>query len=647
MRLVVSTGEVILCVCALALALYLSPFFIDEVNANASNAWEFLLVWDDEENFLENKVIRSGLNVTNLYAMFTMTKINVYEPFGWILKAIQVQVVGLDSWWIRIVSTALHFVAAAVLARTSAQLLNIMALLLDIKAKISVDKVTGLRRERNRWYGCCISAMIFAIHPIHVEVIAWPSAQPYTLCALLSSLTLYVYVQALYRRLCKVHNGKVNAIAKLMKSVFVGGGQSDLLCCGLYLSALLSKSACILLPAGFFLVDILVFATLQPLLPRPTAREYWTYITRKLPVVAIQLSFIAVTLVSNYNGMHPDTDLFSLTLSERVLKATTMPAWVLRRILWPAKLRPHYQLRPGVLSLTNSDYLLSLSVSMALVLFTIWLFRHRQAPQHLLALAYFAIMVLPVSGLIQHGMVSAGCDRYAYFCSIVFVPYGGSLLAQLFGDQEENVKDQEPENSQTQRKHEHTTIGISAVFLLGGTLLLVSTSLMGNWRNQDALLEYSLRMDPTDWRILDQRATYFVTSERYLRSDEECRRLWELTYYYTPVGTLKSDLQRLKLLIWMDGINDVVCDGYTKLLEVRPDSCHVHNNVGVCLIHQEKYGEARHEFEQALLCPGYEDLYATPRHNLKRLDEWIALKEEILARGEEDSVPHVKSQIMF
>ncbi|ETM03225.1 hypothetical protein L917_00527 [Phytophthora nicotianae] len=653
MRLVLSTGEVIFFICVLALAFYLSPFFIDEVNASASNAWEFLLVWDDEENFLENKVIQSGLNLETLYAMFTMTKINVYEPFGWILKAVQVQIVGLDSWWVRIVSTALHFVAAIVLARASAVLLNMMALLSEINSRIVIDKEVQQRRERNVWYGCCISAMVFAIHPVHVEVIAWPSAQPYTLCALFSNLALYVYVQAMYQELCEVQIGKKNAVAKQMMTIFSGGRRSDLFCCGLYLSALLSKSACILLPAGLVLVDVLVFATLEPLLPRPSANQCLSYIIGKLPVVSTLLTFIAVMLVSNYKGMQPDADLLSLTLSERVLKATTMPAWVTRRILWPTKLRPHYQLRPGDLSLTNSDYLLYLSASMAIVSMTIWLWRHRQAPQHLLGLAYCSIMLLPVSGLIQHGMVSAGCDRYAYLCSIVIVPYGGSVMAQLFGDEKDNAKlleDERPESIQTRTQHycdQHRTVGVSAVFLLTVTLLMISTSSMGHWRNEDALYEYSLRMDPTDWRLLDQRAVYFVTSGRYSRSDEECRRLWELTYYYTPVGTFKSDLQRLKLLIWLNGLNDVVCEGYMKLLEVRPDSCHVRNNVGVCLIDQGKYSEARREFERALKCPGYDELYETPRRNLERLSKWVILKEEAQARGEEDSVPQIKSQVMY
>ncbi|KAL3665604.1 hypothetical protein V7S43_009639 [Phytophthora oleae] len=649
MRLVLSTRDVVFCFCSIAAAIYVSPFFIDKVNDNASNDWEFLLIWDDKENFLDNEVITNGLSLTNLYTMFTMTKINVYEPFGWLLKAIQVQLVGLDSWWVRIVSAVLHFMAATVLARTSAVLLDVIALLSDLRSGAVVNSKMTRQREKGNWYGCCISAILFAIHPVHVEVIGWPSAQPYTLCALFSNLALYVYVRAVYRELSGVSIGKKNVKVALMSLVFDGHG-SDLLCCGLYWGALLSKSACILLPSGFFFIDVLVFATLQPLLPRPSVRQCWSYIAGKLPVAATLLIFLVVMLTSNHDGMQADTDVLSLTLGERILKATTMPAWILRRILWPTKLRPHYQLRSGELSLSNPEYLLSLSASMALASFTVWLFWHRHAPQHLLALAYFAIMVLPVSGLIQHGMVSAGCDRYAYLCSFVIVPYLGSVLAQYCfgsdGNDAKLIKDERPAQPKRHQSIRDSPGAAGAILVLIGTLLSISTSLMGFWRNEDALLEYSLRMDPTDWRILDQRALFFINSGRYLSTDEECRELWILSYYFTPVGTLKADLHRLKMLLLLKKMEGL-CESYQELLDANPDNCHLHNNVAVCLTNQGKLRDARREFELALQSPGNEEQHATPRWNLKAFDQWIALKEEAQARNEEDTLPVVQAQIMY
>jgi hypothetical protein len=218
-------------------ALYASPFFVERVNANASNAWEFLPIWDDRENFLDNEVIQSGLGLADLYAMFTMTKINVYEPFGWLLKAVQVQLAGLDSWLVRVVSMTLHFLAAAVLARTSALLLDVLTSLSDLKAGIARGEEMQRHNDRSHWYGCCLSAVAFAIHPVHVEVIGWPSAQPYTLCALFSNLALYVYVRTVHRELRGVSIGDKNTKAWLMASIFNGHGWPDLLCCGTVVSA--------------------------------------------------------------------------------------------------------------------------------------------------------------------------------------------------------------------------------------------------------------------------------------------------------------------------------------------------------------------------------------------------------------------------
>ncbi|KAE9035396.1 hypothetical protein PF010_g5643 [Phytophthora fragariae] len=170
--------------------------------------------------------------------------------------------------------------------------------------------------------------------------------------------------------------------------------------------------------------------------------------------------------------------------------------------------------------------------------------------------------------------------------------------------------------------------------------------MMGNWKNEDNLLQYSLRMDPTDWRVLDQRATYLLTTGQCSRKNDECRQIWELAYYFTPMGTLKSTLQRLKLLVWLDEM-DRACDDYMKLLKLHPDSCHVHNNAGVCLIRSGDLDEARREFERALQTPGYEYVYDTPMQNLNRLDEWLILREDARARGQEDTVPQVLSKIMF
>lgn len=284
--------------------------------------------------------------------------------------------------------------------------------------------------------------------------------------------------------------------------------------------AVLSKSVCVLLPVGFLLLDALVFAKLHPAPTvsdgRRIARDIAHRTAHKLPFFAALLVFAAVALWSNEHGAKVDTDVLCLTHSERLLKALVTPAWVARQLLWPARLRVHYQLRDGDLNLIgNLENLLSVVALALCVGIGVWRMQQRQSPQLLLGLLYFCLMLLPVSGLIQHGIATQGSVRYAYFPSMVFVPLGGRVLGQLcFGadNQGEALKpskhlttDHQAEcnnNRAKQRiavvtagrvasRHKHRVFAVYAAALCA--LLRISTLQMETWRNEKALYAHSLR----------------------------------------------------------------------------------------------------------------------------------------------------------
>ncbi|KAL4116570.1 hypothetical protein PRIC2_012022 [Phytophthora ramorum] len=200
-----------------------------------------------------------------LYEMFTMVRLNVFEPLGWLLKFFVVQMVGLDAWWVRVVSGIVHFAAGLVLAKVSALVLDIDYVLTESKRPSGTGLELRKRKKRFglHFHGCCLSAVVFLVHPIHAVIVAWPSAQPYTLAALFSYSALLVHVQDVHQNLCKSLKGGAGGSAVdskvLLDSIFGGGStRSSLLSSALYLCALLSKSISILLPAGFFLVDFVL-----------------------------------------------------------------------------------------------------------------------------------------------------------------------------------------------------------------------------------------------------------------------------------------------------------------------------------------------------------------------------------------------------
>ena len=69
--------------------------------------WDFL-TYDDNSNFIEHEHVFNSFDLSHLKLMFTTITLHVYEPGGWILKAIVFALFGLNSRAYRITSLGLH-----------------------------------------------------------------------------------------------------------------------------------------------------------------------------------------------------------------------------------------------------------------------------------------------------------------------------------------------------------------------------------------------------------------------------------------------------------------------------------------------------------------------------------------------------------
>lgn len=233
-------------------------------------------------------------------------------------------------------------------------------------------------------------------------------------------------------------------------------------------------------------------------------------------------AFALVTILFNRHGAHQDADALVMTLNERIVKALGTPVDVARLVFWPVKLRPHYQqLEAQYADVWRADNLLPI-VTLGLV---VWAALYRchpsiNTPQHAFALVYFGLTLLPVCGLIQHGIVAGASDRYAYLGTITLVPYGGAVLSRWlfpgscsrFGAEGNvDIDDREhPESTTAQatlaaRHGTEITPVLAArarngdlhrwalVALAASTLLCISTQLMNSWRTEETLLNYELQ----------------------------------------------------------------------------------------------------------------------------------------------------------
>lgn len=279
---------------------------------------------------------------------------------------------------------------------------------------------------------------------------------------------------------------------------------------GLYTCALLSKSASILAPIAFILLDTLVLLKSPNQDAKHGTTVRWLhsrvqvlvlYGTKRLLLVAVFSAFIFVTLTFNRHGAHKHADVFLLTPWERIVKVLGTPVAVAQFVLWPTKLRPHYQVFENQFAdVWSADNLLPIAASLLVA----WIALNRSRspcnePQHVLALAYFVLMLLPVCGLVQHGIIAGPCDRYALLSTAPLVPYAGKyLLSWLFQPEEnlieaESVEVKHPESTAPAENQAPNASGQNRWTLVGFVsivMLLVSTQLMRHWRSELDLYSY-------------------------------------------------------------------------------------------------------------------------------------------------------------
>ncbi|ETV70612.1 hypothetical protein H257_13985 [Aphanomyces astaci] len=459
--------------------------------------WEFIYSFDDGANFVENPMIQA-LTLPNIVAMATTVKINVYEPLSWLLKAFVHGLVGMQSKYVRMVSVLVHWTACGILGCATHRLL---APSFPDRASVAI--------------AASLSAILFAIHPVHIEVLMWPSAQPYPLAMLFTSIMF---------------------LAHLHKPWSIVGTVA-------YVCAVLSKSIALFTPVGLVLLD-LVRGHLQLCPPK----HLLPYLRKMSVCLVLSMALVATTYVANQRGAGTDVDTISLTIPQRLAKVFIVSVWPIQAWLWPVNLRPHYQIPdPTALTLpTNPNVVFSVLIVLVTLVagLTTGLATTPASNWTLLASTlYMLTMVLPVSGLVQHGMVSLTADRYSYFATVVFirVPLQALLLHRV--------------------GQRWATVVALTVFGLWGSL---STNQLQAWRSEEALWLHSLIQDPSDWRLLNQLAEYYLHHGR----NADAVPLMEESIWFGPTLGFKATLFQAKQRMFLNRVTDG-CSMYSALSPQR------------------------------------------------------------------------------
>ena len=325
--------------------------------------FEFLN-YDDPLYVTANPRVQQGLSVEGIRWAFTTFTAANWHPLTWISLMLDGSIGGPGPLVFHLTNVILH-------------LANVLLLF------FLLDRMSGRPRRS------AVVAALFAIHPLHVESVAWIAERKDVLSTLFLLLTLIAYARFveqpdLPRRLAVVL---------------------------LFALGLLAKPMLVTLPILLLLVDAW---------PLRRSAPWRSLVLEKLPLFALSIATGALTVAAQHRAETVGS-LAGYPLGVRVANAIVATATYLGRTIWPTRLAvfyPHPGASLGAVAVAGS----------AVVLFalTSWAIRlRRNRPYLLIGWGWYLVTLAPVVGIVQVGW-QARADRYTY------IPLIGIFLAVVW-----------------------------------------------------------------------------------------------------------------------------------------------------------------------------------------------------------------------
>lgn len=331
-----------------------------------TGSFEFIAV-DDPLNIYQNAHVQSGLSLETLRWALTAVVVANWAPVTVISHLVAVQLFGMNAGMHHLMNVALHALCAMLLF-------------------LALRRATG-----ERWLSAFI-ACLFAVHPLHVESVAWVSERKDVLSTLFWFAALYAYL----RYAEKPGTGRYLAVA----ATFALG--------------LLSKPMLVTFPFTLLLLDIW-----------PLRRTRWPRtILEKLPLLA--LSAVASVVTYMAQASTGAQSAISRSAATRVENALTSCLTYIGQMFWPARLAYFYPYPP---TLPLAPAIVAFVILLAISILAVRALRTR--PWFTVGWFWYLGTLVPVIGLVQVGR-QLRADRYMYIPMIglsIILAWGAAEFA--------------------------------------------------------------------------------------------------------------------------------------------------------------------------------------------------------------------------
>jgi tetratricopeptide (TPR) repeat protein len=495
--------------------------------------------YDDDKYVTQNRYVSQGINKESVIWAFRSTHASNWHPLTWLSHMLDVELFGLNAGAHHLTNLLFH-------------LFNSL-LLFVVFRKMTVHV----------WQSGIV-ALLFAIHPLHVESVAWVAERKDVLSTFLGLLTLWSYARFAQR----------TQMARYLAVV------------GFFSLGLMAKPMLVTLPFVLLLLDYWPLNRIQagqtnnhtgkanPGLP------LLQLVYEKIPLFVLAGISCAVTFLAQRKGealglldVHPPM--------MRVANAVVSYLKYVQKMLWPDNLAVLYPY-PSVIS----DWQ-ALGACVVLGCITFLSIRYRKhLPWLFVGWFWYVITLVPVIGLVQVGVQSMA-DRYTYLPLIglfVILSWG---TAHLIGN------------------WRYKKIALS-VFSAVLCFLLVATARaqVSYWKNSINLFEHALKVTTGNYVIHNNLGFELMLQGKTDRAIK----------HYDDALSINPDFEiahiNLGSALFSQGKKAESFAHYQNVLKDKPEFAGVHYNFGVLLLRTDRIDDAIFHFQKALsVKPDYAEVY--------------------------------------
>jgi tetratricopeptide (TPR) repeat protein len=531
--------------------------------------------FDDDKYVSENRHVQVGMTLESITWAFTTNHSSNWHPLTWLSHMLDYQFYGLNPGRHHLTNVLFHIA-------------NTLLLFFVFR------KMTG-----HLWQSAFV-ASLFALHPLHVESVAWISERKDVLSTFFWMLTMWSYIWY-------VQHPRIDKYLLVLLFFMLG---------------LMAKPMLVTLPFVLLLLDYYPLCRFHKSADSIHSRKrsiVFRLVLEKIPLFILVVMSSAMTFYAQKQG-GVVASLDAIPIQARISNALISYVYYILKMIYPSKLAvlyPHPVIFPWW-QVTGACLLL-LSISFLAIRFI------KQRPYFVVGWLWYIGTLVPVIGLVQVGNQSMA-DRYTY------IPLIGIFFIISWG------------TSEFIKRWYDAKIILPTIAAILFIFMAVTFLQVGYWKNSITLFEHTLGVTNNSHiphnnlgnalqaqGCIDDAVKHYVEAVRIKPYFAEAHnnlgtalqaqgRMDDAVKHYIEALRIKPDYEHahynLGNTLQAQGRMDDAIKHYVEAVRINPDFAEAHSNLGIALFHKKDIDGAIEHFRKALqIKPDY----IQAKNNLKKV----------------------------